>query len=130
MSNLYQPRNQTRTNGHRPYTGTAPPLRSDPTPREPPRASDPTGPLRRSRVRHFRPPPMPPLEDAQALVLEFGKFHGHTLGEVAAFEPSYIDWLAGTITRDRELVVAARVIQDDLDARGVPRVRRGQVRIM
>ena len=32
--------------------------------------------------------------------LAFGKFHGHTLGQVAAFEPSYIDWLATTITRD------------------------------
>jgi hypothetical protein len=128
MSDLYRPRNQTRTNGHRPYADTVPPLRGDPPPREPPRASDPTGPMRRSRLRHFRPPPMPTLEQALAMELEFGKFHGHTLGQVAAFEPSYIDWLAGTITRDRELVVAARVIQDDLDARGVPRVRRGPVR--
>ena len=37
------------------------------------------------------------------LELDFGKFHGHTLGEVAAFEPSYVDWLAGTVTRDPEL---------------------------
>ncbi len=34
----------------------------------------------------------------------FGKFHGHTLGQIAAFEPSYIDWLAGTVTHDPELV--------------------------
>ena len=45
-------------------------------------------------------------------------------GEIAAFEPSYIDWITNTITRDRDLVAAARVIKDDLDARGVARVRR------
>jgi hypothetical protein len=56
-----------------------------------------------------------------ACELEFGKFRGHTLGEVAAFEPSYIDWLARTITRDPELVAAARVVQADLDDRGIPR---------
>ncbi len=91
---------------------------------EPPRASDPTGPLHRRRMRHFRPPASPALAEAQAVEIEFGKFHGHTLGEIAAFEPSYIDWIASTITRDRDLVAAARVIRDDLDARGVPRVRR------
>ena len=36
-----------------------------------------------------------PLDDALVLEVDFGKFHGHTLGEIAAFEPSYIDWLAG-----------------------------------
>ena len=41
--------------------------------------------------------------------------------QIAAFEPSYIDWVAGTVTRDPSLVAAARVIQADLDARGVPR---------
>ena len=51
-------------------------------------------------------------------VIEFGKFHGHTLGQIAAFEPSYIDWLAGTVTRDPDLVSAARVIRADLDRRG------------
>jgi exodeoxyribonuclease X-like protein len=56
--------------------------------------------------------------------LTFGKFHGHTLGQVAAFEPSYIDWLAATITRDRDLVAAARVVRDDLDRRGVLRRSR------
>jgi hypothetical protein len=54
-------------------------------------------------------------------VLEFGKFRGHTLGEVAGFEPSYIDWLARTITRDRELLADARVVKADLDRRGVVR---------
>jgi curved DNA-binding protein CbpA len=120
------PRNQTvRENGHRAvHATTALPLRADPTPAEPPRASDPTGPLRRSRIRHFRPPPPPALSEAQAFEMAFGKFRGHTLGEIAAFEPSYIDWIAGTITRDRDLVAAARVIKEDLDARAVPRMRR------
>jgi curved DNA-binding protein CbpA len=108
-----------------PRSGTTlsgqPPIRFATTHREPPRASDPTGPLERARIRDFRRPPPPALEDASARELEFGKFRGHTLGEVAAFEPSYIDWLANTITRDPELVAAARVLQADLDQRGVAR---------
>jgi curved DNA-binding protein CbpA len=100
------------------------PPRSEPEPAELPRASDPTGPLHRRRMRHFRATPAPALADAQVIEIEFGKFRGHTLGEIAAFEPSYIDWIASTITRDRDLVAAARVIKADLDARGVPRMRR------
>jgi len=75
-------------------------------------------------VRAFRPPTPPELAAAQAVELDFGKFRGHTLGEVAAFEPSYIDWIASTITRDANLVAAARVIREDLDRRGVVRRRR------
>lgn len=62
--------------------------------------------------------------------MEFGKFRGHTLGEIAAFEPSYIDWVASTVTRDPDLVAAARVIRADLDVRGIirGRVDRGRVR--
>src|SRR5207244_5207042 len=101
-----------------------PPLRAASAVREPPRASTPTGPLARSRVRNFRRPAAPPLGDALDLELGFGKFHGHTLGQIAAFEPSYIDWLAATITRDPELVAAARVVRDDLDRRGVIRRAR------
>ena len=48
---------------------------------------------------------------AQSTVIEFGKFHGHTLGQIAAFEPSYIDWLAGTVSHDPDLVSAARVMR-------------------
>jgi hypothetical protein len=40
---------------------------------------------------------------------------------VAAFEPSYIDWIASTITRDAGLVAAARAIRADLDRRGIVR---------
>ena len=120
-----RPRNQTL---HPPSGAAAapvhrqqPPLRSATHHREPPRASTPTGPLARSRIRNFRRPAGPPLPDALDLELGFGKFHGHTLGQVAAFEPSYIDWLANTITRDPDLTAAARVVRDDLDRRGVVR---------
>jgi hypothetical protein len=106
-----------------PLPGQAPP-RTPLDGREPPRASTPTGPLARSRLRNFRPAAGPPLDQAVDVELTFGKFHGHTLGQVAAFEPSYIDWLATTITRDRELVAAARVVRDDLDRRGVRRRTR------
>ena len=97
------------------------PLRWTSEEREPPRASHPTGPLERDRVRDFRPPPLPSVDAARDHELPFGKFRGHTLGQVAAFEPSYIDWLARTITRDPELVAAARSMQADLDRRGVVR---------
>ena len=97
------------------------PLRWTSEEREPPRASHPTGPLERDRVRDFRPPPLPPVDAARDHELPFGKFRGHTLGQVAGFEPSYIDWLARTITRDPELVAAARSMQADLDRRGVVR---------
>ena len=53
--------------------------------------------------------------------MPFGKFHDHTLGQIAAFEPSYIDWVAGTVNHDPDLVSAARVVQADLDLRGIRR---------
>jgi curved DNA-binding protein CbpA len=123
-SATFRPRNATLGRsavppGHEPYR----PARATP---EPPRASDPSGPLERARSRRHRRRPDPSLEVALDHPMEFGKFRGHTLGEIGAFEPSYIDWLAKTITRDPELVAAARVVQADLDARGVVRrVREG-----
>lgn len=86
------------------------------------RASTPTGPVHHRRSD--RRPPVPTLEEARAATLEFGRFHGSTLGEVADREPTYIDWIAKTITRDRDLVQNARVIAADLDARGVERAPR------
>ena len=62
--------------------------------------------------------------------LEFGKFHGHTLGEVADFEPSYIDWLASTMTHDPELVAAARVLRRRLDELGIRRHVRPSRRLV
>jgi curved DNA-binding protein CbpA len=85
------------------------------------RASTPTGPIRRRETRRAS---LPTLEEARAATLEFGRFHGSTLGEVADREPTYIDWIARTITRDRDLVLNARVIAADLDARGIERSMR------
>jgi DnaJ domain len=134
-SETVRPRNAPfRTHGADGRSGAATtlrgqaPLRFATQHREPPRASDPTGPLERGRIRDFRRPPPPPLDDAVVRELEFGRFRGHTLGEVAAFEPSYIDWLARTITRDPELVAAARVVQEDLDRRGIARRDRVSAR--
>jgi hypothetical protein len=125
MSDTFQPRNQAVSNGARGTTLRGqPPMRADVVGREPPRASTPTGPLVRARLRHFRRPPAPSLEDAEAMVIPFGKFHDHTLGQIAAFEPSYIDWVAGTVNHDPDLVTAARVIQADLDRRGIARRSR------
>ncbi|HET7168312.1 MAG TPA: J domain-containing protein [Candidatus Limnocylindrales bacterium] len=125
----FRARNQTTSSGASPGSASRratilsgqPPLRGERVRGEAPRASTPTGPLERGRVRHFRRPPAPSLDVARSHVIEFGKFHGHSLGEIAAFEPSYIDWVAGTVTRDPELVAAARVLQADLDARGIAR---------
>jgi curved DNA-binding protein CbpA len=116
----YRPRNQTTVGGRATLSGN-PPLRGERVRQEAPRASMPTGPLERDRVRNFRRPRPPRLDVARRATIDFGKFHGHTLGEIAAFEPSYIDWVAGTVKRDPELVAAARVVQADLDARGIAR---------
>jgi curved DNA-binding protein CbpA len=118
----FRPRNTTT--GPRARPAGQPPLRADRLQREPLRASQPTGPLDRRRQRNFRPPPPPSLEEARSRVIEFGKFHGHSLGQIADFEPTYIDWLARTISRDPDLVAAARVLQDDLDGRGINRQPR------
>lgn len=118
----FRPRNTTT--GPRIRHEPHPPAASDRLRREPLRASQPTGQLSRRRMRNFRPPEPPSLEAARAWPIEFGKFHGHTLGQIADFEPTYIDWLARTIARDPDLVAAARVLQDDLDVRGILRQPR------
>ncbi len=129
-SETFRPRNQPLRPASTAAAGAAsglpgqPPYRIPVDEREPPRASTPTGPVAQSRLRNFRRPADPPLADALDTELTFGKFHGHTLGQVAGFEPSYIDWLATTITRDRDLVAAARVVRDDLDDRGIVRRSR------
>ena len=121
-SSTFRPRNTTT--GPTIRHERRPPFRSDRLSREPLRASTPTGPLNRRRQRNFRPPEPPSLAAARDLVIEFGKFHGHTLGQIADFEPTYIDWLARTISRDPDLVAAARTLQNDLDERGVVREHR------
>jgi curved DNA-binding protein CbpA len=83
------------------------------------RASTPTGPVHTKRAA--RAQPMPTLREARETTLEFGRYHGYTLGEVEILEPAYLDWVARTITRDRDLVNKARVIVADLDERGESR---------
>ncbi len=87
------------------------------------RASPPTGPLERAELADLRPRP-PSLGEALTRPVDFGKYRGCTLGEIAAREPSYVDWIARTIGHDPDLVAAARVVAADLDRRGVPRRRR------
>jgi DnaJ domain len=123
-SGTIRPRNQTTTPpGTRiPLTGQ-PPFRYDRS-RSELRASQPSGPLERDyRAGHVVPEP-PTLDVALEIEVGFGKFHGHTLGEIAAFEPSYIDWLAGTLMREPDVAMAARVIRDELDRRGIRREHR------
>jgi curved DNA-binding protein CbpA len=118
-SQTFRPRNTTM-GGASPLTGQPPP-RSDRSRREPLRASRPNGPLERDFVRDFSPPVPPTIDAARDHEVAFGKFHGHTLEQIAAFEPSYIDWLARSVQRDPDLAAAARVMQAELDRRGVVR---------
>lgn len=124
LSGTVRPRNQTTSppGSRTPLVGH-PPLRHE---RHPPdlRASDPTGPTEFGRLAGHESLQPPSLDEALDRELAFGKFHGHSLGEVAAFEPSYIDWLAGTVVRDPELAAAARVIADELDRQGIRRPQR------
>jgi hypothetical protein len=53
---------------------------------------------------------LPSPADAMETRLGFGKFAGRTLGEVAAIEPSYLEWIVRTIDRDPEVSLAARVV--------------------
>jgi len=115
---VFQPRNSTLSGE------TFRPAGQDPLPRrrgfeEPRRASTPTGPVQTRAGAG--PTHMPSLREAREMELGFGKFRGYTLGEVALIEPTYIDWIAKTITRDRDIVLNARVVQADLDERGVER---------
>jgi hypothetical protein len=80
--------------------------------------------MERGRLAGHVPLEPPTVEEALEREVTFGKFHGHTLGAIVAFEPSYVDWLAGTMTRDPDLAMAARVIAEDLDRRGIRRPNR------
>jgi curved DNA-binding protein CbpA len=119
-SDVFHGRNTTTSHGRPPLVGHRPVSARERTwEAEPLRASKPNGPIEVSPGR--RTITLPSLEEARATPLEFGKFRGHTLGEVERFEPTYIDWIARTITRDRDVVNGARAIQADLDERGVER---------
>jgi curved DNA-binding protein CbpA len=116
----FRPRN-TRLNEASPLRGQRPRPRHGPE--EPDlRASTPTGPVERRAGQ--RGVPMPTLQEARETVLNFGKFHGYTLGEVELLDPAYIDWIARTITRDRDMVIRARLIEEEMDRSGVARPSR------
>lgn len=123
-SRTFRSHNQTTTPpGTRLPLAGQPPFRSGRSHPEL-RASQPSGPTERDWDRdHPRREP-PALDDALEIEVEFGKFHGHTLGQIAAFEPSYIDWLATVMTRDPDLAAAARVVVIELDRRGIRRAHR------
>jgi hypothetical protein len=118
-SDLLRPRNATTTphgDGYRHHPRGVRPPSARAEAAEPPRASEPTGPLERLRARRSWRRPLPPLEEALEVPVPFGKVHGRTLGEIAAVEPSYVGWLARAITRDPDLLDAARVVAVSLDA--------------
>ena len=116
----FVPRNSTLSGEpYRPVGKEAPPRKGGYD--EPLRASTPTGPVER---QPGVPGHMPSLRESRETELSFGKFRGYTLGEVALIEPTYIDWIARTITRDRDVVLKARVVQADLDERGIERTMR------
>jgi len=116
----FRPRN-ARLNEASPLRGHEP--RPHRAPEEPDlRASTPTGPVEYRRGQ--RGIPIPTLQEARETVLNFGKFHGYTLGEVEILDPAYIDWIARTITRDRDMVIRARLIEEEMDRSGVTRPSR------
>ena len=57
---------------------------------------------------------LPTIPQALDTRLRFGKFAGLTLGDVAAVEPSYVEWIVRTIDRDPEISLAARVVLRNL----------------
>jgi curved DNA-binding protein CbpA len=121
-SALYRPRNATLHPQQRsPLPGHAPRPRYAEE-REAPRASTPSGPTHR-RVGPSLEGDLPDLGEALATPVGFGKFAGLTVGDVADLEPTYLDWLVRTVSRDPELLLAARVALRHLERRGVARRR-------
>lgn len=120
-STAFHAHNSRVTDPVRPLRGHPPPSRRGAEERDL-RASTPTGPI--ERRRGMRGIPIPTLAEARETALNFGKYHGYTLGEVELLDPAYIDWIARTITRDRDMVIRARLIEAELDEKGVGRPSR------
>jgi hypothetical protein len=79
---------------------------------------------------HRRPGPnleadLPMLAEAMDTRLNFGKFAGYTLGDVASLEPSYVAWIVRTIDRDPDVTLAARVVLRHMERFGA--VGRGRL---
>ena len=51
---------------------------------------------------------------ARAYEMPFGKFCGWSVGAVSIVEPTYLEWVSRTITRDPDLLDAVRVVLADL----------------
>jgi curved DNA-binding protein CbpA len=108
-STLLRPRNSVlHPLDHSPLPGLPPRPRSAGD-HEPRRASTPTGPMHRRRGPNMDAD-LPILAEALETRLGFGKFAGMTLKEVAEIEPTYIEWIVRTISRDPETSLAARVV--------------------
>ena len=119
-SSLLRPRNSTLRPLERSPLPGLPPRPRAMMGHEPPRASDPTGPMR----RHHGPVldmDLPTLAEALDTPLRFGKFQGLTLGDVAGIEPTYVAWIVRTIARDPEVLLAARVVLRYLERSGAVR---------
>jgi curved DNA-binding protein CbpA len=122
-SALYRPRNATLHPQQRSSLPGHAPMPRYSEEREAPRASTPSGPT------HRRPGPslegdLPGLGEALTTPIAFGKFAGLTVGDVADLEPTYLDWLVRTVSRDPELLLAARVALRHLEQRAEARRRR------
>lgn len=122
-SALFHPRNSTLLPQDRSSLPGLLPRPRTTAEHEPPRASDPTGPTHRRSGQTVNSD-LPLLAAAMETRLGFGKFQGLTLGDVAMVEPSYVDWIARTIDRDPELLLAARVVLRYLERSGVIRRQR------
>lgn len=121
-SALLRPRNGVSEPLDRSQLPGLPPRPRSAEEHEPPRASTPTGPTSRRRGPTLEAE-LPTLAEAVNESLRFGKFAGLTLGEVAAVEPSYIDWIVRTIDRDPDISRAARVVLRHLTSGQVRRPR-------
>jgi curved DNA-binding protein CbpA len=119
-SSLLRPRNSTLRPLERSPLPGLPPRPRAMMGHEPPRASDPTGPMRRHRGP-VMDGDLPTLAEAWDTRLRFGKFEGRTLGDVAGIEPTYVDWIVRTIGRDPEVLLAARVVLRHLERSGAVR---------
>ena len=119
-SALLRPRNSTLRPLERSPLPGLPPRPRAMVGHEPPRASDPTGPMRRHRGP-VMDGDLPTLTEALDTQLRFGKFQGLTLGDVAGIEPTYVDWIVRTIARDPEVLLAARVVLRYLERSGAVR---------
>ncbi len=67
-------------------------------------------------MRPRRPPrhERPTIGVARGTEIPFGKFSGWTLGAIAVVEPTYLEWVERTVTREPDLLAAIRVVLADM----------------